>query len=136
MFEGGIDEEGESAGIVVERGPLREDQTFVELAEQRVVGEHLRDAYGALGEAPVVHRELGRAGQEYCDEGQVHELDGLTFEALGTAERAWKAPCVVTDAHAAQLAEADQADQADLADDEGVVLHSLFTVRDAVAACC
>jgi hypothetical protein len=117
---GAEDESGaHTLEVVVERGPLREDKTFVDLDEQHVIGEHLRDAYSALGEALAVHRDLDRAGQEYCDEGQVQELDSLTLEALNAVERAWKALCVATDAHEAQLREAEEAELLDDGDTLG-----------------
>lgn len=65
-----------------------------------------------------MQREVERAGQEYCDEGEVQELDSLTLDALGAVERAWKALCVVTDAHEAQLREAEEAELSDDEDDD------------------
>jgi hypothetical protein len=108
MFGLEDDPDARPAGIVVERGPLREDKTFVDLDEQQAIGDHLREAYVVLGEALAVHRDLDRAGEQYCDEGQVQELDSLTLQALNACESAWQALCVVTDAHEAQLAEAEE----------------------------
>jgi hypothetical protein len=112
MFGGLFGDEDEPAGhptgIAVERGSLREDKIFVDHGEQRLIGEHLQNAYNALNEALAIHRDLDRADTEYCDEGDVAELDSSTLDALGAVERAWQALCVVTGAHEVQLAAADE----------------------------
>ncbi|WP_226367336.1 hypothetical protein [Pseudonocardia sp. ICBG162] len=114
--------EAEPGAGGVGRGPLREGRVFVAHDEQWVIGECLRGACLVLGEAVAVARGLERAvqgcgGEQYWDEGQVQELEGLTLDALGTVEQAWKALCVVTDAHDEQLRAADDARYDDTDDD-------------------
>jgi hypothetical protein len=101
---------GAPAGIVVERSPLVEDKIVVDSGELHVIVQHLQDAYSTLREAVSVHRDLDRGGGRYRDEGTFQELDSRTLDALGAIERAWRAVCVVTDAHEAQLLEADDAE--------------------------
>ena len=101
------DETDEGRGVWIEdRPPLREGKIFVDSGERAVIAENLEAAWVALDRAfrgIWIDKALERGQvREYWEDGDIAELEALTFEASTAVEHAWRALSSVVEAHSAQ----------------------------------
>jgi hypothetical protein len=111
------EDDGPAVRIVEERPPLREGKVFVDYGERVTISENLEAAYVALNHAfrGIWIEKCLEHGQvrEYWDEGDIDEVETLTFEARTAVERAWRALSDVVDAHTTQCEAEYSADAGD-----------------------